>query len=132
MVKTKQETLRKTNLIDSPFFKVFAKNYLDYLGNSNPTSKQLSEIQALLSHTWIRQPICFDLRLSEQEKQCLYLSAQGKELKEIAGFLKVSLRRVTQYRQSIFQKLDCRNITSAIIVGLRFGVINPEDLLREH
>ncbi|HHF7346006.1 TPA: hypothetical protein ACPSKB_002439 [Legionella feeleii] len=49
MVKTKQETLRKTNLIDSPFFKVFAKNYLDYLGNSNPTHKQLAEIQALLS-----------------------------------------------------------------------------------
>ncbi|WP_019216543.1 response regulator transcription factor [Legionella tunisiensis] len=131
MVTTKREALRKTNLIDSPFFKVFAKNYLDYLGNSNPTSKQLSEIQALLSHTWIRQPIFFDLRLSEQEKQCLYLSAQGKGLKEIAAFLKVSIRRVTQYRQSIFQKLDCRNITSAIIVGLRFGVIKAEHLLEE-
>ncbi|MFW2532288.1 MULTISPECIES: response regulator transcription factor [unclassified Legionella] len=128
MVKTKQETLRKTNLIDSPFFKVFAKNYLAYLGNSNPTSNQLAEIQALLASTWVRQPIHFDLRLSEQEKQCLYLSAQGKELKEIAAFLKVSIRRVTQHRQSIFQKLDCRNITSAIIVGLRFGVISAEDL----
>ncbi|MCC5015426.1 MULTISPECIES: response regulator transcription factor [Legionella] len=131
MVKTKQETLRKTNLIDSPFFKVFAKNYLDYLGNSNPTHKQLAEIQALLSNTWIRLPICFDLRLSEQEKQCLYLSAQGKEVKEIAAFLKVSTRRVTQHRQSIFQKLNCKNITSAIIVGLRFGVIKAEHLLDE-
>ncbi|HHF7344298.1 TPA: response regulator transcription factor [Legionella feeleii] len=128
MVKTKRETLTETNLIDSPFFKVFAKNYLDYLGNSNPTHKQLAEIQALLSNTWIRQPICFDLRLSEQEKQCLYLSAQGKEVKEIAAFLKVSTRRVTQHRQSIFQKLDCKNITSAIIVGLRFGVIKKDDL----
>ncbi|MFW2532851.1 MULTISPECIES: response regulator transcription factor [unclassified Legionella] len=131
MVKTKQETLRKTNLIDSPFFKVVAKNYLDYLGNSNPTHKQLAEIQALLSNTWIRLPICFDLRLSEQEKQCLYLSAQGKEVKEIAAFLKVSTRRVTQHRQSIFQKLNCKNITSAIIVGLRFGVIKAEHLLDE-
>ncbi|HHF7349810.1 TPA: response regulator transcription factor [Legionella feeleii] len=128
MVKTKQETLRETNLMDSPFFKVFAKNYLDYLGNSNPTHKQLAEIQALLSNTWIRLPICFDLRLSEQEKQCLYLSAQGKEVKEIAAFLKVSTRRVTQHRQSIFQKLNCKNITSAIIVGLRFGVIKAENL----
>ncbi|STX41842.1 lipolytic enzyme / transcription regulator protein [Legionella donaldsonii] len=131
MVKTKQESLRKTNLIDSPFFKVFAKNYLDYLGNSSPTNKQLAEIQALLSNTWIRLPICFDLRLSEQEKQCLYLSAQGKEVKEIAAFLKVSTRRVTQHRQSIFQKLNCKNITSAIIVGLRFGVIKAEHLLDE-
>ncbi|STX39049.1 response regulator transcription factor [Legionella feeleii] len=131
MVKTKQETLRKTNLIDSPFFKVFAKNYLDYLGNSNPTPKQLAEIQSLLSNIWIRQPICFDLRLSEQEKQCLYLSAQGKEVKEIAAFLKVSTRRVTQHRQSIFQKLDCKNITSAIIVGLRFGAVKTESLLQK-
>ncbi|WP_412754575.1 response regulator transcription factor [Legionella donaldsonii] len=131
MVKTKQEILRKMNLIDSPFFKVFAKNYLDYLGNSNPTSNQLAEIQALLASTWMRQPIYFDLRLSEQEKQCLYLSAQGKELKDIAAFLKVSIRRVTQHRQSIFQKLNCRNITSAIIVGLRFGVINAENLSME-
>ncbi|HHF7358996.1 TPA: helix-turn-helix transcriptional regulator [Legionella feeleii] len=129
MVKTKQETLTETNLIDSPFFKVFAKNYLDYLGNSNPTHKQLAEIRALLSNTWIRLPICFDLRLSEQEKQCLYLSAQGKGLKEIASFLNVSMRRVTQYRQAIFKKLGCRNITSAIIVGIRYGVIKKENVL---
>ncbi|STX39360.1 response regulator transcription factor [Legionella feeleii] len=129
MVKTKQETLRERNLIDSPFFKVFAKNYLDYLGNSNPTHKQLAEIQALLSNTWIRLPIHFDLRLSEQEKQCLYLSAQGKGLKEIAVFLEVSMRRVTQYRQAIFKKLGCRNITSAIIVGIRYGVIKKEGVL---
>jgi DNA-binding CsgD family transcriptional regulator len=83
----------------------------------------------LLSNTWIRQPICFDLRLSAQEKQCLYLSAQGKGLKEIAAFLKVSIRRATQYRQSIFQKLGCKNITSAIIVGLRFGEIRAEHLM---
>jgi DNA-binding CsgD family transcriptional regulator len=131
MVKIKQELLRETHVTDSSFFKVFAKNYLSYLGNSNPTAKQLSEIQALLSNTWIRQPICFDIRLSDQEKQCLYLSAQGKGLKEIARFLKVSLRRVTQHRQSIFQKLECPNITSAIILGLRFGVIKGEDLVRE-
>ncbi|MFW2561393.1 response regulator transcription factor, partial [Legionella sp. S2E2] len=122
MATTKREALTETNLIDSPFFQVFAKNYLDYLGNSNPTHKQLAEIQALLSNTWIRLPICFDLRLSEQEKQCLYLSAQGKGLKEIASFLNVSMRRVTQYRQAIFKKLGCRNITSAIIVGIRYGV----------
>ena len=129
MVKIKRETLRETNLIDSPFFQVFAKNYLDYLGNSNPTHKQLAEIQALLSNTWIRLPIHFDLRLSEQEKQCLYLSAQGKGLKEIAAFLNVSMRRVTQYRQAIFKKLGCRNITSAIIVGNRYGVIKKADVL---
>ena len=132
IMKINRETfIRKSDLIDSPFFKLFAKNYLDYLGNSNPTAKQLAEIQALLSSTWIRQPICFDVRLSEQEKQCIYLSAQGKSLKEISALLKVSIRRINYCRQSIFQKLGCKNITSAIIVGLRFGVIKAEHLLDE-
>ncbi|WP_019215261.1 helix-turn-helix transcriptional regulator [Legionella tunisiensis] len=131
-MKIKRDSfIRKNDLIDSPFFKLFAKNYLDYLGNSNPTPKQLTEMQALLSNTWIRQPIGFDVRLSEQEKQCIYLSAQGKTLKEIAALLKVSTRRVNYCRQSIFQKLGCKNITSAIIVGLRFGVIKAEHLLEE-
>ena len=112
-VETKRETfIRKNNLIDSPFFKTFARSYLHYLGSSNPTPKQLTEMQALLSNTWIRQPICFDLRLTEQEKRCLHLSAQGKTLKEIAAFLKVSAQRVSQHRKSICQKLDCKNIAS--------------------
>ena len=41
----------------------------------------------------------------------------------------LSVRRVTQYRQSIFRKLGCKNITSAIIVGIRFGVIKEEGVL---
>lgn len=126
-METKREIfIRKNNLIDSPFFKTFAKNYLHYLGNSNPTPKQLTEMQVLLSSTWIRQPICFDLRLTEREKRCLHLSAQGKTLKEIAAFLKVSAERVTQYRKSICQKLNCKNIASAIIIALRWGELRPE------
>jgi DNA-binding CsgD family transcriptional regulator len=128
MVKSKQELLRKAN---NRFFKLFARNYLSYLGNNNPTSTQLSETQELLSSTWIRQAILFDIRLSDHEKQCLYLSGQGMGLKEIAKFLDVSLRRITQYRQSIFKKLECTNIASAIVIGIRFGVIQVEDLLKD-
>lgn len=131
MMEDKRALLNQHNLIDSPFFKTFAKSYLAYLGNNRPTPKQLTEMQALLSNAWIRQPICFDLRLTVQEKQCLYLSAQGKGLKEISAFLNVSIRRVVQLRQSIFQKLNCKNITSAIIVGIRFGEIKASDLLTE-
>ena len=35
-------------LKEEQFFKAFAKDYLNYLGNSNPTSRQLTEIQHLL------------------------------------------------------------------------------------
>ncbi|HHF7348600.1 TPA: response regulator transcription factor [Legionella feeleii] len=128
MEKIKQVApYKKHTLIDSSFFKTFAKNYLNHLGNSKPTRKQLVEFQDLLSHIWIRQPVCFDLRLTEKERQCLYLSAQGKRLKEIASFLNVSIKRITQYRQSIIQKLGCKNITSAIIVGIRYREIKAAD-----
>ncbi|WP_019215162.1 response regulator transcription factor [Legionella tunisiensis] len=105
-----------------------AKNYLNHLGNSNPTRKQLSEIQALLSHTKLKQPRCFNLCLTQQEKQHLCLSAQGKGLKEIASLLNVSLKKATQYRQSILRKLDCKRISSAIVVGIRYGEIKAKDL----
>jgi DNA-binding CsgD family transcriptional regulator len=123
--------LRKYNSTETSFFKTFAKNYLAYLGNDSPTHRQLAEIAALLSSAWIKQPICFDIRLSQQEKQCLYLSAQGKGLKEIAAFLSVSVRRVTQQRQSIFKKLNCRNIPAAVIIGIRYGEMSDEHLSRE-
>lgn len=132
MEKINQEAqYKKHTLIDSSFFKTFAKDYLNHLGNSKPSRKQLADFQDLLSHIWIRQPVCFDLRLTEKERQCLYLSAQGKRLKEIAAFLNVSIKRITQYRQSIIQKLGCKNITSAIIVGIRYGEIKATDLLIE-
>ena len=77
----------------------------------------------ILSHVWMRQAICFDPRLTEKEQQCLYLSAQGKSLKELTVFFNISKRRVEQYRQSIFQKLACNNITEAVFIGIRYGKI---------
>ena len=67
---------------------------------------------------------CFDRRLTKREQNCLYLSAQGKGIKEIASFLKMSDRRVVQYRQAIFQKLGCKNIVEAITVEIRYGEID--------
>nr|WP_232220221.1 hypothetical protein [Legionella tunisiensis] len=49
----------------------------------------------------------------------------------MASFLNVSIKRITQYRQSITQKLGCKNITSAIIVGIRYGEIKATDLVTE-
>lgn len=126
-MERKQESLGGNRLIDSPFFKTVARSYLDYLGNSNPTHKQLSEIQSLLLEGSLRQPKNINLRLNQQEKQCLNLSAQGKKLKEIAFQLDVSQKEISRFRQSILQKLGCKTMSSAIIVGIRYGEIKPED-----
>ncbi|WP_058443791.1 helix-turn-helix transcriptional regulator [Legionella feeleii] len=68
--------------------------------------------------------------MSEHKNVFIYLH-KAKALKKISALLKVSIRRVNYCRQSIFQKLGCKNITSAIIVGLRFGIIEAEHLLDE-
>ena len=115
-------------LKEEQFFKAFAKDYLCYLGNSKPTPRQLSEIQNLLSQSRVKNTVHLDNRLSDREKQCLYLSAFGRSIKEIADFLDVSERQVGHLRNSIFQKLDCKNITESVTRGLRFGEIRPPAL----
>ncbi len=117
---------QQNNLTDTPFFKTFARCYLNYLGNSSPNNKQLSEIQSLLSTSKIKRPI--GLQLTNYEKQCIFLSAQGKKLKEIARLLKLSQKEISQYRHSILQKLGCKTMSSAIIVGIRYGEIKVADL----
>ncbi|MGC1182139.1 helix-turn-helix transcriptional regulator [Legionella sp.] len=80
------------------FFKTFTKEYLAFLRNAKPSAKQVSEMKNVLSHVWVRQVIYLDFRLTKRENQCLYLSAQGKTIKEIALFFQMSVRRVEQYR----------------------------------
>jgi DNA-binding CsgD family transcriptional regulator len=108
---------------EQQFFASFAQDYLIYFGNPQPSKKQVAACQGLLSHVWLRRTLCLDSRLTEQERRCLYLSAQGKRLKDIAAFLNISVRCVERYRQSVFQKLECNNIAEAIALGVRYGEI---------
>jgi DNA-binding CsgD family transcriptional regulator len=108
---------------EQQFFAGFAKDYLIYLGNPLPSKKKIVAFQSLLSHVWLRRTLWLDGRLTDQERRCLYLSAQGKSLKEIAVFLDISVRHVERHRQAIFQKLGCKNIAEAITLGIRYGEI---------
>ena len=101
----------------------FAKDYLNYLGNRHPTPQQMLVIQALLAHTRLRQAAGHDFQLTQQEKQCLSLAAEGKGPRETAACLGTSIRSIRQSRKSILQKLGCKNMTSAVILGLRYGEI---------
>ncbi|WP_019215457.1 response regulator transcription factor [Legionella tunisiensis] len=106
------------------FFKAFARDYLSYLGNPNPTNKQLAEVQTLLSQSWVQRPLCIDECLTTREQQCLYLSSLGKS---IATFLELSQRQVERHRNTIFLKLTCKNIAEAVAKGLRYRELRPPD-----
>ncbi|MGC1182616.1 helix-turn-helix transcriptional regulator [Legionella sp.] len=82
-------------------------------------------MQNALSHVWVRQVIYLDFRLTKKENQCLYLSAQGKTIKEIALFFQVTVKRVEQYRQAIFEKLACTNMIEAVFIGICYGKRSP-------
>lgn len=109
---------------EDKFFENFAKDYLMYLGNPKPSKMHIKEMQSMLSHVWLRRKISLDIRLTEREKQCLYLSAQGKSNKEIARFFNKSIRRIEFIRQSIFEKLSCKNIPEAVVKGFQYGEIH--------
>jgi DNA-binding NarL/FixJ family response regulator len=96
------------NPIDTPYYKVYAKCYLANLGITDPTPQLLTHIQVLYFENRLRQPITINLDLSPHEKQCLNFAAQGKTFKEIASLLMISRRKAKKYRQSILQKLSCK------------------------
>lgn len=110
------------------FYKKFARDYLLFLGNPNPTHKQLKGIQLLLSQIWVQKSIYLDDRLTYLERQCLYLSALGHNVKDIASFFAISTRQVERHRSAIFEKLGCRNITQAVAQGIRYGEIQFFDV----
>ncbi len=101
------------------FFAQLSEDYLAFFGITKPTLKQKNEMQGLLAHVWLRRTFYLDSRLTEREKQCLYLAAQGKTIAETARILTIHSRRVEKHRQSLCRKLGCKTLVEAILVGLR-------------
>jgi DNA-binding CsgD family transcriptional regulator len=97
MAERKQPEFYQLNT--QSFFESFAKRYLTYLGNNKPNKTQLTEMMDLLSHVWLRHLVTMDTRLTEAERQCLYLFAQGKNATQVAKICVLSLRQVARYRE---------------------------------
>lgn len=88
--------------------------------------------QQLLKHA-VRYPVkpvavnsCQNL--STRDMEILKLAAKGKNNKDIALELNLSLRTVKGYMVDIFTKLNVSSRTEAVITGLRTGIINLSDL----
>ena len=66
--------------------------------------------------------------LTERERDILRLAACGMSNSRIADHLSVSIRTVQAHLTHIFDKLGVGSRTEAVIVGLRRGVLQLEDL----
>jgi two-component system, NarL family, nitrate/nitrite response regulator NarL len=61
--------------------------------------------------------------LSIRETQILRLIAEGKENREIAQVLGISVRTVEAHRARIMLKLDLESVTSLVRYAVRHGII---------
>lgn len=67
-----------------------------------------------ISHRWIKKQMP---SLTDGEKSVLTLSIQGYTMSEIADRICLSPDTIKKYRQRIFEKLDVRNISEAIVAA---------------
>jgi DNA-binding CsgD family transcriptional regulator len=114
---------RKLSSEEEKLYQRAAKSYLHYLGNNNPTLKQLASMKALLFSVWLRWEIAFDQRLTDREKECLFHASHGKGTKEIAHLLEITEETVKAYRKAILNKLACKNLNQAISIGIKYGYL---------
>lgn len=68
-----------------------------------------------------RGPMTKDL--SVREKQVLRLIAEGKENREVAQLLGISVRTVEAHRARIMLKLDLESVTALVRYAVRHGII---------
>ncbi len=64
------------------------------------------------SNRWNREPV---IVLTQQEKNILMLSRQGKTVEEIAAILCLSKNTIRNHREDLFQKLGVKKIHQAIV-----------------
>ncbi len=85
-------------------------------------------ISKMLAEDYLRQmrerkvDDSYDL-LTTREREVLQLLAEGKNNKEVAGVLNLSLYTVETHRSNIFQKLNLHSGAELILYAIRKGVI---------
>ena len=91
-----------------------------------------SILQQILKYSFrhITRPVSLDERdsLTARESEILSLAAKGLSNKDIAINLGLSLRTVKGYLADLFLKLKVASRTEAVIVGLRKGIIDLNNL----
>ncbi|HEY2567437.1 MAG TPA: helix-turn-helix transcriptional regulator [Candidatus Aquirickettsiella sp.] len=116
MVKNKLRivsVLNKLHNQEHHFEKELSKTFLEYL-DGLPTHKRIEQILSLL---YDRNQSTSDRGLTLQEKRCLYLASQEKDIKEAASILGLSQRTIKYHRANIIKKMQVPNITAAFAFG---------------
>ena len=64
-----------------------------------------------------------DAVISKREEEVLQLIAEGLSTTEVAAKLFISIKTVKNHLASVYQKLDSRDRTQAVLRAVRMGII---------
>ena len=65
-------------------------------------------------------------QLTSRQREVLQLIAEGKNTKEIADLLQVSVKTVEAHRLQLMQRLDIHDIPGLVRCAIRSGLVSPE------
>jgi DNA-binding NarL/FixJ family response regulator len=105
-----------------------------YVGKDSSTAEIVSVIRAVAAgQSALTTGLAGSLRaaadadpdtvLSHREIEVLQLAAQGASTAEMARKLFISVKTVKNHLSSIYEKLDARDRTQAVLAGLRLGLV---------
>ena len=106
--------------------KSLAHNLIAFLGNASPNTKQIEIMESILLNTGLKVQLLFDKRLTKREVECLTLAALGCSSSATAEILKISSKTVEQYRNEIKKKLGSKNMTQAVVLGIKYGYVDQD------
>ena len=64
--------------------------------------------------------------VTKREEEVLQLIADGCSTSEVAGQMYISQKTVKNHLASIYQKLDARDRTQAVLQAVRMGIVSLE------
>ena len=82
-------------------------------------ASMLAEAQKLETPADALEPI-----ISKREEEVLQLVADGLSTSEVAAKLYISIKTVKNHLASIYQKLDARDRTQAVLQAVRMGIVH--------
>lgn len=100
-----------------------ALNVIHFLGNKNPSEKQIKLVESLLSHSGIVMQLEFDLRLTKREVETLQLARLGFNAAASAEILQIRPKTIEQHRKEARKKLGAKSIAEAVALGIKYGFL---------
>jgi DNA-binding NarL/FixJ family response regulator len=67
-----------------------------------------------------------DEQLTSRQREVLQLIAEGKNTKDIAAALNVSVKTVETHRKQLMDRIGIHDVAGLVLFAIRAGIIDPQ------